>query len=390
MKINVGVLYGGNSTEHEISIISAVQAMNNMDKEKYNIVPIYLSKDSNMYTGENFMNMDVYKDLNKLKQKATEVVLLKKNNEFVLMRNKFPYSIVSKIDLAFPFMHGYNTEDGSIAGFLEVLGIPFCESDIYASVIGQDKIFQKQVLQANDVNVVDYKYFYESDYLSDSEKVLKDVMKLKFPVIVKPARQGSSVGINVAKTKEELIEAIEEAINYDEKILVEKVIENLCELNCSVVGDNSSYETSLIEEVYGSDEILSYKDKYMSDSSSKNGPSKGMASTGRKIPADISKKTQKAIEEMSIKACKALNTSGVVRIDYLMDKKSGEVYLNELNLVPGSLSFYLWAPKGVEYKELLTRIIDCGIRKYQNKAKKLSSFETNVLASFNGTKGVKK
>jgi len=390
MKINVGVLYGGNSTEHEISIISAVQAMNNMDKEKYTIVPIYLSKESNMYTGEDFLNMDVYKDLNKLKQKATEVILTKKNNEFVLMKNKFPYSIVSKIDVAFPIMHGYNTEDGSIAGFLEVLGIPFCESDIYASVIGQDKIFQKQVLVANGVNVVDYKYFYESEYLADSEKVLKEILKLKFPVIVKPARQGSSVGIKVAKTKEELIEAIDDAINYDEKILVEKVVENLCELNCSVVGDNSEYETSLIEEVYGSDEILSYKDKYMSDSSSKNGPSKGMASTGRRIPADISKKAQNKIEEMSIAACRALNTCGVVRIDYLMDKKTGDIYLNELNIVPGSLSFYLWSPKGVEYKELLTRIIDCGIKKYQNKAKKLSSFETNVLASFSGSKGEKK
>jgi len=390
MKINVGVIYGGNSTEHEISIISAVQAMNNMDTEKYNIIPIYLSKDSIMYTSEDLLNMEVYKDLNKLKQKATEVILQKKNNEFVLMKTKFPYTVLNKIDIAFPIMHGYNTEDGSIAGYLEVLGIPFCESDIYASVIGQDKIFQKQVLSANDVSVVDYKYFYESDYQNDSEKVLKEVMKLKFPVIVKPARQGSSVGISVAKNKEELISAIEDAINYDEKILVEKVIENLCELNCSVLGDNYLYETSLIEEVYGSDEILSYKDKYMSDSSSKNGPSKGMASTGRKIPADISAKAQKQIEEMSIKACKALNTCGVVRIDYLMDKKTGDIYLNELNIVPGSLSFYLWAPKGMKYTELLTKIIECGIRKYQNKFKKLSSFETNVLESFNGTKGVKK
>lgn len=390
MKINVGVLYGGNSTEHEISIISAVQAMNNMDKEKYNIIPIYLSKENLMYTGQELLKMDIYKDLKKLKNKVSEVLLIKKNNNFVLMKNKFPYITLEKIDIAFPTMHGYNTEDGSIAGYLEVLGIPYCESDIYASVIGQDKIFQKQVLSANGVSVVDYKYFYESDYQEDSEAVLKDVMKLKFPVIVKPSRQGSSVGINIAKNKEELIEAIEDALNYDEKILVEKVIQNLCELNCSVLGDNYGYEASLIEEVYGSDEILSYKDKYMSDSSKNSGPSKGMASTGRKIPADIPAKAKKQIEDMSIKACKSLNTSGVVRIDYLMDKKTGDVYLNELNLIPGSLSFYLWDPKGMKYTELLTKIIECGIRKYQNKAKKQSSFETNVLSSFNGTKGVKK
>ena len=390
MKINVGVLYGGNSTEHEISVISAVQAMNNIDKEKYNIIPIYLAKDSTMFTGEELRKMEIYKDLKKLQNKVTEVNLTKKNGEFVLLKTKFPFSIVSKIDIAFPIMHGYNTEDGAIAGLLEVLGIPFCESDIYASVIGQDKVFQKQVLIANGVNVVDYTYFYESEYKADSEKVLKEVAKLKFPLIVKPARQGSSVGIKVAKTKKELSEAIEDAINYDEKILVEKVVENLKELNCSVVGDNFLYETSLIEEVYGEDEILSFKDKYMSDSSSKRGPSKGMASTGRKVPADITKKCEKQIEEMSIKACRALNTSGVVRIDYLMDTKTGEVYLNELNVIPGSLAFYLWAPKGVEYKDLLNRIIECGIKKYQNKSKKLSSFESNVLANFNGSKGVKK
>lgn len=389
MKISIGVLYGGKSTEHEISIISAVQAMNNMDSEKYEIVPIYMAKDNTMYYGEELRKMEVYSDLKKLPSVASEVLLLKKKGEFVLVKNTFPYRVVKKIDFAFPIMHGYNTEDGVVAGYLEVLGIPYAESDIYASVIGQDKIFQKQVLMANDVPVTPYRYFYESDYTLNPSGTLKKVMELSFPLIVKPARQGSSVGIKVAKNKSELVLAIEDALNYDEKILVEKVVENLCELNCSVVGDNYNYETSLIEEVYGSDEILSYKDKYMSDGAKKGG-SKGMLSTGRKVPADIDKKTQAKVEEYSIKACKALNTSGVVRIDYLMDKESKKVYLNELNLTPGSLSFYLWAPKDVSYKDLLNRIIDCGIKKYQNKAKKLSSFETNVLANFKGTKGVKK
>ena len=388
MKISVGVLYGGNSTEHEISIISAVQAMNNIDTDKYEIVPIYLTKDSKMYTSMKLTNMDVYKDLKKINSIATEVILTKKDNEFVLLKNHFPYSVVKKIDIAFPIMHGYNTEDGCIAGYLEVLGIPYCESDIYASVIGQDKIFQKQVLKANDVPVVDYEYFYESEYEDNPSSVIKRVTRISFPLIVKPARQGSSVGINIAKNKKELEEAIEEALSYDEKILVEQVVEDLTELNCSVIGDNSNYEASLIEQVYGFDEILSYKDKYMSNGS--KGGNKGMASTGRKIPADISKEMTKKIEDISIRACRALNTNGVVRIDYLMNKKTNEVYLNELNIVPGSLSFYLWNPKGLSYKVLLSKIIDCGVKRYQNKSKKLSSFETNVLANFKGTKGVKK
>lgn len=390
MKISVGVLFGGNSTEHEISIISAVQAMNNMDTEKYDIVPIYISKNNLMYTGEELKKMESYKDLSNIGKIGTQIIITKKNNEYILIKDKVPHSVVDSIDIAFPIMHGYNTEDGSVAGYLEVLGIPYCESDIYASVVGQDKIFQKQILASNGINVVDYDFFYESDYLQNPDKIIKDVSALKFPLVIKPARQGSSVGISVAKDKEELIAGIEDALNYDEKILVEKFVQNLCELNCSVVGDNYMYEASMIEQVFGSEEILSYKDKYLSDSSSKNGGSKGMASTGRKIPADISKKIKEEIEDMSIRACKALNTTGVVRIDYLYDTKSNKVYLNELNIVPGSLAFYLWAPLGVSYKDLLTRIIDCGIRKYQNKSKKMSSFETNILASFKGSKGIKK
>lgn len=388
MKVNVGVMYGGNSTEHEISIISAVQAMNNIDKDKYEIVPIYLTKDSKMYTSDNLLKMDIYKDLANVKKSCAEVIFTKKGNEFVLIKNKFPYNVIKKIDLVLPIMHGYNTEDGSIAGFLEVLGVPYCESDIYASVIGQDKVLQKAVLKENNIPVVDYEYFYESDYLKDANAIIKKISRLGFPVIVKPSRQGSSVGISIAKNKKELENAIDEALSYDEKILVETVVEDLCELNCSVVGDNSNYEASLIEEVYSSDEILSYKDKYMSGGGKT--PSKGMASTGRKVPADIPKDMTEKIQMLSINACKALNTNGVVRIDYLLDRKTNNLYLNELNIVPGSLAFYLWTPKDVKYKELLNRIISAGIKRYQNKSKKLSSFETNVLANFNGTKGVKK
>lgn len=385
MKIKVGFIFGGMSTEHEISIISAIQAMNNIDEEKYEIVPIYISKSSVFYTGSALRNIETYKDLKQVSKKASEVLITKKDNNFVLVKNHLPFNVVTKIDIFFPVLHGYNTEDGAVAGFLETLGAPYCESDLYASCVGQDKVYQKAILKENGINVAPYYYFYESDYLKDVDSVIKNISKLSYPVIVKPARQGSSVGISVANNKEELIESIEDALSYDEKILVEKVIENLKELNCSVLGDNSNYEASMIEEVFSSDEILSYNDKYLS-----GGKSKGMASTGRKVPADISKALTEEIKEISKKACKALNTTGVVRIDYLLNQKTNEVYLNELNIIPGSLAFYLWTPMGVTYKDMLSQIIDLGIKKYQNKSKKQTSFETNVLEGFNGTKGVKK
>ena len=172
-------------------------------------------------------------------------------------------------------------------------------------------------------------------------------------------------------------------LKYDEKILVEKVVDNLKELNCSVLGDKDSYKASLIEEVTSSKDILSFEDKYLN-----GGKTKGMASADRIIPANISKNITKEIEEISLEACKLLNTCGIVRIDYLLDTKTNDVYLNEINIIPGSLSFYLW--KDMSYKNLLTNIIELGIKKYKNKSRKQSSFESNVLQNFNGTKGVKK
>lgn len=383
MKLKVGFIYGGISTEHEISIISALQAINNMNLDKYDVVPIYLSKNGVFYTGKYLLNIDNYKDLSLISKKCKEVSIIKKNNDFALLSVNFPHKVLTNIDIFFPVVHGYNVEDGSIAGFLETIGAPYAESDLYASLIGQDKVIQKMVFKENGINIVPYTYFYENEYLDNEEEIISKINELSFPVIVKPARLGSSVGINIAADEVSLKEAINEALKYDEKIIVEKVIENLKELNCSVLGDKDLYKPSLIEEVSAKENILSYEDKYIS-----GGKSKGMASASRKIPADISKRLTKEIENMSVKACKALSTSGIVRIDYLYDTKNEKVYLNEINIIPGSLSFYLW--KDTKYKDLLASIIELGIKKYKNKSRKQTSFETNVLQNFNGTKGIKK
>ncbi len=383
MKLKVGFIYGGISTEHEISIISAIQAINNMDLDKYDVVPIYLSKNGVFYTGKYLLNIDNYKDLNLIAKKCKEVSIIKKNNEFALLSVNFPHKVLTNIDIFFPVVHGYNVEDGSIAGFLETIGAPYAESDLYASSIGQDKVIQKMVFKENEINIVPYTYFYENEYLANENEIIAKINELAYPVIVKPARLGSSVGISIANNETSLKEAINDALKYDEKIIVEKVIENLKELNCSVLGDKDLYKPSLIEEVSAKDNILSYEDKYIS-----GGKSKGMASASRKVPADISKKLTREIENMSIKACKALNTSGIVRIDYLYDTKNEKIYLNEINIIPGSLSFYLW--KNMKYKDLLANIIELGIKKYKNKSRKQTSFETNVLQNFNGTKGIKK
>ena len=387
MKIKLCVLFGGRSVEHEVSIITALQAINKIDKVKYDIVPVYIDKDGCWYTGNMLLDIEIYKDLDLLKRYAKEVVLYKRDDRFVLQNKKGLFkSIVTDVDLAFPIMHGTNGEDGTLQGYLETVGIPYCESNVYASVLGQDKIFQKQVLKDNNVNVVKYKWFFDKEYLTDPDKIVNSI-KIDYPVIVKPATLGSSVGIGIAHNELELRDCIQDAIEYDSKILVEEVIENLKEVNISVLGNSENQQLSVIEEVGSKNELLTYEDKYVG--SGKSGKLKGMASAKRKIPADISEDLEKSIRRQAINAFRALNMTGVVRIDFLIDEKDEVAYVNEVNTIPGSLSFYLWEKTNKDYPELLDEIINLGIVNYKNKSRKTTTFKTNILEGFNGSKGLK-
>ena len=389
MKIKLGVLFGGVSVEHEISIITAIQAMNSIDPIKYEIIPIYIGKDGTWYSGAMLKDIKIYSDMDLLKRYAKEVVLYKRDGKFILQNKRgLLRKDVSEIDVCFPIMHGTYGEDGNLQGYLETIGIPYCEADTYAAVVGQDKVFMKQIWESSGVPVVKYDWFYDSDYNRDPEKIIERLEKIGYPLVVKPARLGSSVGISFCKNNDELREAILEAINYDTKILVEEAVDNLLEVNISVLGNYQKQNLSVIEEVGSSNNLLTYEDKYIGGS---KGPSKGMASAKRIIPARISDKLTKDVKDIAIKAFKSLNALGVVRIDFLIDKKKEKVYANEINSIPGSLSFYLWNRTDKEYPELLEDIINLGIREYKNKHSKVHSFDTNILSNFskNGSKGVK-
>lgn len=395
MKIRVGVLYGGKTTEHEVSIITAVQAMGFLNKDKYDVIPMYLTKENEMYTGEPLKEMDVYKETELLKRYCKNVVCYSKDGALVLQNKKGLFKrTIATVDIVIPCVHGYNMEDGNVQGMLETYGIPYTGSDIYGCTVGQDKVFQKQILEAEKVPVTKYTWFYDNEYYEDETKILENIKKVGYPVIVKPARQGSSIGIKIANNEDDVKEAIEDAIKYDDKILVEEVISNMTELNCSVLGSNSFMETSAIEQVMGKDEILSFNDKYIGSGAKKGaakkmGASKGMVSANRVIPADIPKKLASEIEETSKRAFRALGASGVVRIDFLYDKKSKKYYVNELNTIPGCLSFYLWLPLNKEYDELLDDMINIAVKRYKKKLKKTTIFESNILSTFDGTKGTK-
>lgn len=388
MKIKVGVIFGGETVEHEVSIISAVQAMNHMDNEKYEIIPIYIAKDRTWYTGTMLKEIDIYKNFDDLKRYAKKVTLCKRDGGFYLVNTKGLFRRdVAELDIAFPIVHGNNAEDGTIQGYLSMIGIPFVGSGILGSALGQDKVVMKQIFKDANLPVVPYTWFFDSDYLDDDKKIKKNIKELGYPVIVKPASLGSSVGITVVKKENEIDEAITEAIKYDTKIVVEKMVHNMVEVNCSVLGNYEHQQTSELEEVMSGEEFLTYRDKYLGNA--KGGKSKGMASTNRVIPARIKASTKKEIEEISKEAFRALNLSGVCRIDYLIDKKENKVYINEPNTIPGSLSFYLWEPTGKKYTELLDDMITLAIKDYKNRSKKTYSFESNILSNFNGTKGLK-
>ncbi len=400
MRLKVGVIFGGETVEHEVSIISAIQAIEHINKDKYDIVPIYITKDRIWYTGKMLMELDIYKDFEDLKKYATPCVLVKDGSHFYLQKTKGIFKKnITELDLVFPIVHGNNVEDGTLQGYLDTVGIPYVGSNVLGSALGQDKVVMKQVFQAMGFPIVNYTWFYDSEYAESKDEIIDNIKKIGYPVIVKPAKLGSSVGITFVHEEAGLDSAIEEAIKYDNKIIIEKAVENLIEVNCSVLGDYTYQQTSALEEVLPSNDLLTYADKYIGNGKGKGTikglnkasiGSKGMVSAKRIIPARIDKNVEKDVKDIAKQAFVALNLSGVCRIDFLINKKNNKIYINEPNTIPGSLSFYLWEPVGKKYEELLDDMITIAIKNYKARSKKTYSFNTNILSNYaNGIKGVK-
>ncbi len=402
MKLKLAVLFGGKSTEHEISIISAIQAIGFINKDKYDVIPVYMTKDNDFYVGEDVANIKEYTHIPELLKKSTRVVFIKDGNKVNLVRypmKKLGNNIIDSVDIAFPIVHGTNVEDGVLTGYLQTLGLPVVGCDVLSSAVGMNKYVMKTVLKDNGISVLDCKCYTWVDYEDADALISRIEAAFKYPVIVKPINLGSSIGISKAGDRDELKEALELAFEFSKKILVEPAIVKLKEINCSVLGDYENAEASECEEPVNSDDILSFEDKYIGGSGAKGaktggaktGGSKGMASLKRKIPADITDEQRSQIRKMAVDAFKCLGCSGVSRIDFMMDEENGQIYLNEINTIPGSLSFYLWEPLGKKYTQLLDDMIDIAVKQDRENHKLVFSFETNVLEGVNlgGAKGSK-
>ncbi|MDR1892805.1 MAG: D-alanine--D-alanine ligase [Oscillospiraceae bacterium] len=390
MKLNVGVFFGGASVEHEISIISAVQAMGSLNREKFEVVPLYISKSGELYTGAGLTDIERYKDLDALLAECVRVDVAKSGKQ-VLVKRALPKAFDKKpltaLDMAFPIVHGTNCEDGALQGWFEVLGLPYVGCDVAASAVGMDKLLFKQICRQNGLPVVDSVAFHAKEWIRRREELTGEIAALTYPVVVKPVNLGSSVGISRVAAPDDLENAVNLALSFSMRVLVERAVTQLREINCSVLGDAQECEASVCEEPITAGEILSYEDKYTSKG---RGGSKGMTSLKRKLPADISAEKTLEIQELSERVFRAVGASGVVRIDYLMDSADNDrVYVNEINTIPGSLSFYLWEATGMKYPELLEKLIGLAHKRARQRANLVFTYDTNILAN-NGLGGVKK
>lgn len=392
MKTRVAMMFGGKSVEHEVSVISGIQAYMSMDTDKYDVIPVYMTKNNEMYIGDSIGDIESYKNIDELLKKSQRVIMINEDGRVKLVQypvKKLGKNVEVGIDVAFPVVHGTNVEDGGFQGYLKTMGIPFVGCDVTASAIGMDKYITKLVLKESNVPVLDARLYTLSDY-ADMEGMMNDIENVfGYPVIVKPVNLGSSVGISVAKSRVELANSVDDAFRYATKVLVEHAITNLREINCSVLGDENDAIASECEEPLHTKDILSYEDKYVSNA--KGSGSKGMASVSRRIPAELTPEKREEVRELAVRSFKALGCNGVSRIDFMIDADTDKLYFNEINTIPGSLAFYLWEPVGVPYKELLDRMIQLALKRERTEESLTFTFDTNILnqASFGGSKGSK-
>mgnify|MGYP002545867995 FL=1 len=372
MKLNIAVAFGGKSVEHEISVLSAIQVMSAISDD-YEIFPLYIAKDGRMFCEEELKSLDTFSNIEQFTLQHQPVTLVRRDaNVYLVPARKHFFEKERRVDLVIPVLHGTNGEDGSFQGYVQTLGIPYTGCSVLAGAIGQDKVIMKQILQDSGLRVVPWFYWSRKEKME--EDFFKKAQRLGYPLVVKPANLGSSIGIKVVNNDSELHVAMMDAYEYDHKVLIEKKIEPLREINISLLGDEEHCICSMLEEVLKQDDILSFENKYIGKHANK-----GMINTSRKLPADISEEQIEEMQRMAKEAFYALNASGVVRIDFLMQKDSEVVYINEINSIPGSLSYYLWKKDQMNFTTLIEELIQLAFKRKRNEDKKVYSFSSNIL-----------
>ncbi len=365
-KIRVGVIFGGRSAEHEVSIVSAASVIAALDKKKYEVLPIGITPEGRWLSSANALEL--------LKQRANiehlpEHILVPdpRKQGLVELKDSSAQLTPQHIDVAFPVLHGTYGEDGTIQGLFELADIPYVGSGVLGSAVGMDKVVQKQLLRQVDIPVTPEVWFLVHEFAKDSKKLVSLIeKKLRYPCFIKPANLGSSVGISKAHNRRELVDAIRLAGEYDLKILVERSVENAREIECSVLGNDQPI-ASVPGEIVPSNEFYDYDAKYV------DGKSTAV------IPAKLPRTVIGKIQKYAVESFRALDCAGMARVDFLVARKTNAVFLNELNTIPGftSISMYpkLWQASGLSYADLLDQLVQLAIQRHTSRAKLKTKFE---------------
>jgi len=384
----VGVVFGGRSAEHEVSIITGHQVMDALRVAGYSVLPIYITKEGEWLAGSGLHNIKQYSSRTLFLEKIPGVqrvslspdrsvreLLTTKSGGWTLFGKQQPMWA----DVFFPTVHGTMGEDGTLQGLFELADVPYVGSGVLSSAVGMDKVRAKSLFRDAGLKVLDCLTVSRAEWQSDPEQFASLAEKsFGYPLIVKPVCLGSSIGVARCKDLAELQEAIEVALTLDDNALVEKALTDFIEINCSVLGPPE--RASVCEQPTSSEAVLSFDAKYKRGAKSKNSGTKGgMASLERIIPAPISDDLTARIQEMSIKAFHAIRATGVARVDFLVDNAHGELFVNEINTMPGSIAFYLWEASGVPFDELVHNMVVTALEQYRIRAKTRFSFDANLL-----------
>jgi D-alanine-D-alanine ligase len=389
-KTTVGVIFGGRSVEHDVSIVTGHQIMNAFDSSHYEIVPIYITRDGKWFIGEPLRDIENFKDGEIASYDGVKSAILSpdvRHHGLIInpLAGRFSKSEVLRLDVLFPAIHGTHGEDGTLQGLFELADIPYVGYATLGSALTNDKILTKQVLKQYGIPVLDSVDFSRAAWLKDAESIMQRLVDtFGYPMFVKPATLGSSIGVTRVDDQPLLKPAIDIAANFDRRILVEPAVTQGIEINCSVMGYGENIQTSVLEQPISWSEFLAFEDKYLRGN-------EGMKSADRIIPAPLSNELTQRIQDMSIQAFKAVDGRGIVRIDYLVKPDTNEVYLNELNTMPGSLSFYLWRATGISDAHLVDKLVTLARDAYADKRRNMYDYKTNLvsLAAGRGLKGVK-
>ena len=390
----IGVIFGGVTCEHDVSIVTGIQLIDNMDKSKYEVYPIYIHSDGEWYIDQKLLDTKIYKEFDLYKSGIEKGHILP-GKRGITMKGKglLNKEVFIPLDVVIPAMHGMNGEDGTLQGLLELSNIPYTSSGVLGASVGMDKILMKKVFEAYSLPVIPYTYFLRSEWEKDRDLVVQKIEEsIEYPMFVKPSNLGSSIGISKVKNRDELIVGIDIAKSFDERIIVEHGLENVKEVNCSALGRADDVIASTTEQPVCWKDFLTFDEKYINGAKSKNENS-GMASMSRKVPAEITDEQTDKVRDLTIKAFKALNSKGVARVDFLIDNSDGKVYINEINTIPGSFAFYLWEHDGMKYTDLIDRLIDIAEKEHEEKNKNNYTYKSDIIGNLgSGLKnsGVKK